>query len=84
MFYLTTRSTYFIYGYMATDHSDSERGNPISSKASFIMHHRTYMITHTTSRGAMAGTRNSSMGYHLMATALLLLLLLLLLLQLLK
>ena len=49
MFYLTTHSTHFIYGYMASDmvkdHSDSERGNPlpphgllflINSKASFI------------------------------------------------
>ena len=42
MFYLTTHSTHFIYGYMA---SDSERGNPlpphgllfsIDSKGSFI------------------------------------------------
>ena len=50
MFYLTTHSTHFIYGYMASallikDHTDSERGNPlpphgllfpISSKGSFI------------------------------------------------
>ena len=50
MFNLTTHSTHFIYGYMASDimvkdHSDSERGNPlphfglffpISSKDSFI------------------------------------------------
>ena len=49
MFYLTTHSTHFIYGYMASDivkdHSDNERGNllpphgllfPISSKGSFI------------------------------------------------
>ena len=45
MFYLTTHSTHFIYGYMASDHSNSERGNPllphrllfpISSKGSFI------------------------------------------------
>ena len=49
VFYLTTYSTHFIYGYMASDmvkdHSDSERGNllpphgllfPISSKGSFI------------------------------------------------
>ena len=58
MFYLTTHSTYFIYGYMA---SDSERGNPlpphelllsISSKGSFIC---------IISCGALAGTRNSSM-----------------------
>ena len=49
MFYLTTHSTHFIYGYMASDmvkdHSDGERGNPlpprrllfpINSKGSFI------------------------------------------------
>ena len=50
MFYLTTHSTHFIYGYMASDimvkdHSDSERGNPLPphgllfpkrSKGSFI------------------------------------------------
>ena len=50
MFYLTTHSTHFIYGYMASDimvkdHSDNERENPlpphrllfpISSKGSFI------------------------------------------------
>ena len=47
--YLTTHSTHFIYGYMAShmvkDHSDKEKGNllpphgllfPISSKGSFI------------------------------------------------
>ena len=53
MFYLTTHSTYFVYGYMALGiwHSDSERGNPlpphgllfpISSKGYFIC-----IITHT-------------------------------------
>ena len=49
MFYLTTHSKHFIYGYMASDmvkdHSDSEKGNPlpphrlllsINSKGSFI------------------------------------------------
>ena len=48
MFYLTTHSTHFIYGYMAymvKDHFDSEKGNPlpphrlllsINSKGSFI------------------------------------------------
>ena len=29
MFYLTTHSTHFMYGYMASDHSDSEKGNPL-------------------------------------------------------
>ena len=61
---------------MVKDHSDSKRGNllpphgllfPISSKGSFI-----YASSHTQddtyhgfcyiSRGALAGTRNSSMG----------------------
>ena len=48
MFYLTTHSTHFIYGYMASDikdHSDTEKGNPlpphrlllsINSKGSFM------------------------------------------------
>ena len=45
MLYLTTHSTHFIYGYMAKDHSDSKRGNPLpphgliflfNSKGSFI------------------------------------------------
>ena len=49
MFYLTTHSTRFIYGYMASgmvkDHSDREKGNPlpphgllfpINSNGSFI------------------------------------------------
>ena len=58
MFYLTTHSTHFIYGYMASDmfkdHSDSEKGNPLSphrlllsinSKGSFIC---TIPQTHTT------------------------------------
>ena len=53
MFYLTTHSTHFIYGYIASDmvkdHSDSEKGNPINSKG-------------YTSRASLAGTRNSSMG----------------------
>ena len=52
MFYLTTHSTHFICGYMA-----SEKGNPlpphrlffpINSKGSFIMHHPTDRIAHTT------------------------------------
>ena len=71
MFYLTTHSTHFIYGYMASDivkdNSDSKRGKPlqphgllfpISSKGSFIC---TIPQTYTR-RGAMAGTRNRSMG----------------------
>ena len=59
---------------MAKDHSDSEKGNPlpphrllftINSKGSFICTIPD-RIAHTTacytSRGALAGTRNSSMG----------------------
>ena len=81
MFYLTTHSTHFIYGYMASDimvkdQSDNKRGNPlpphgllfaISSKGSFIYapSHRqdsTYHGLYYTSRGALAGTRHSSVG----------------------
>ena len=61
MFYLTSYSTHFIYGYgvehMVKVHSDSKRGNlmlphmllfPINSKGSFYMHHPTDRIAHTT------------------------------------
>ena len=37
MFYLTMHSTHFIYGYMVTDHSDSERGNPLPPKDSLVV-----------------------------------------------
>ena len=61
MFYLTTHSTHFIYGYLASDmvkdHSDSEKGHLlppphrllflINSKG-FYMHHPTDRIAHTT------------------------------------
>ena len=61
MFYLTTHSTHFIYGYMASDimvkdHSDSEKGNPlpplrllllINSNGSFIcIIHVTPVVEH--------------------------------------
>ena len=64
-------------GHMVKDHSDSERGNPlpphgllfpISSKGSFIFiipqnrQDNTYHGVCYTIRGALAGTRNSSMG----------------------
>ena len=77
MFYFTTHSTHFIYGYMASDiymvkdHSDSERGNPlpphgllfrISSKGSFIcIMDNTYHGHCYTIRGALYGTRNNTM-----------------------
>ena len=60
MFYLTTHSTHFIYGYMVKDHSDSERGNPlpphgllfpINSKGSFrcttLQTRQHYRLCHT-------------------------------------
>ena len=64
-------------GYMVEAHSDSERGNPlpphellflINSKCSFYMHNLLDRIAYTTAfvtpvgRGALAGTRNSSIG----------------------
>ena len=68
MFYLTTQSTHFIYGYMASDrdHSDSERGNSLP-QGIFYMHHPIDMIAHITANyytscGTLAGTRNSSMS----------------------
>ena len=67
---------YYGIGHMVKDHSDSERGNPlpphellfpINSKGSFFYapSHRqdnTYNGLWYTSRGALAGTRNSSIG----------------------
>ena len=77
MFYLTTHSTHFIYSYMASDmvkdHSGSESGNPGHMGYSFRLAARVllYASSHGqnntydglcyTSRGALAGTRNSSM-----------------------
>ena len=71
MFYLTTHSTHFIYGYMASDmvkdHSDSKRGNPLllhglifpfSSKGH--RHDNTYHSLCCANRVALAGTRNVS------------------------
>ena len=43
MFYLTTHTTHFIYGYMA-------------------LRLRTILIVRKETRGALAGTKNSSMG----------------------
>ena len=68
----TTLNTFYLqlHGieHMVKDHSDSEIGNPlpphgllfpINSKDSLNMHHST---ERTTSRGALVGARNSSMG----------------------
>ena len=65
----------YVVGHMVKDHSDSERGNPlwphgllfpISSKGSLYTpshrHDNTYHSLCYTSRGALAGTRNRSMG----------------------
>ena len=80
MFYLTTHSTHFIYGYMVSD--TWLRTIPIVRKETRCRHigysyrlaarvllyapsHRqdsTYHDLCYTSRGALAGTRNSSMG----------------------
>ena len=80
MFYLTTHSTHFIYGYMASD--IWLRTILIVRKETCCLHigfsfrltarvllyassHRqnnTYHSLRYTSRGALAGTRNSSMG----------------------
>ena len=79
MFYLTTHSKHFIYGYMASDmvkdHSDSEKGNPLPPyrplfrlTARVLLYapsHRqdsTYHGLCYTSREALAGTRNISVG----------------------
>ena len=76
MFYLTTHSTHFILrlygvGHMVKDHSDSEREThcysfPLAARvllyAPFHRQDNTYHGLCYPSRGALAGTRNSSMG----------------------
>ena len=52
MFYLIMHSTHFIYGYMASD---------IWYRTTQIAREETHSLCYT-SRGALAGTRNSSMG----------------------
>ena len=74
MFYLTTHSTHFIYGYMSSyiivnDYSDSERGNPRGKSFRLLARDILYATPHIqdstyhglcyTSRGTLAGTRNS-------------------------
>ena len=73
MFYLTTHSTHIIYDYIASDsvkhHTDRERGNQllphgllflINSKGSFNRQDSTHHSLCYTSRGALAGMRNSN------------------------
>ena len=80
MFYLTTHSTHFIYGYMASDiwlrtilivrkethcHHIGYSYRLTARVLLYAPSHRqdnTYHILCYTSRGALAGTRNSSMG----------------------
>ena len=80
MFYLTTHSTHFIYGYMASDiwlrtiqiareETRCRHGGysfrlaaRVLLYASFHRQDNTYHGLWYTSRGALAGTRNSSMG----------------------
>ena len=83
MFYLTTHSTHFIYGYMVSDmwlrtilivrketrcHHIGYSFRLAASVLLYASSHRqdsTYHGLCYTSRGALAGTRNSSMGpYH--------------------
>ena len=66
MFYLTTYSNTFylqLYGvgHIVKDHSDSERGNPLQPHG-LLFPISTYHGLCYTSRGTLAGTRNSSMG----------------------
>ena len=80
MFYLTTHSTHFIYGYMASDiwlrtilivrketrcHHIGYSYRLTARVLSYASSHRqdnTYHSLCYTSRGALAGTKNSSMG----------------------
>ena len=70
MFYLTTHSTHFIYGYMASDIwlrtiLIVRKETRCCQQGFFYMHHPTQDNTYHghcyTSRGALAGTGNSSM-----------------------
>ena len=80
MFYLTTHSTHFIYGYMASDiwvrtiqiAKEETRCRHIGYSFRLAARVLLYALSHRedstyhglcyTSRGALAGTRNSSMG----------------------
>ena len=72
MFHLTSHSTHFIYGYMASDHSEAtpcrHMGFSFRLAAIVILYaasHRqdnTYHGLGYTSHGTLAGTRISSMG----------------------
>ena len=76
MFYLTRHSTHFIYGYMASDiwtiqiarkdtHCHIGYSYRLTARVLYAPSHRqdnTYHGLCYTSRGALAGTRNSSMG----------------------
>ena len=72
MFYLTTHSTHFIYGYMASDIWLRTRCRHIGYSYRLTARVLLYAPSHRqdntyhglcyTSRGALAGTRNSSMG----------------------
>ena len=75
MFYLTTHSTHFIYGYMVKEHSDSETGNPLPPHGLlFVLAARVllYAPSHRqdrayhglcyASRGTLDGMRNSSVS----------------------
>ena len=75
MFYLTTHSTHFIYGYMASDiclrtilivRKETRCSYRLAARVLlYAPSHRqdnTYHGLCYTSRGALAGTRNSSMG----------------------
>ena len=78
MFYLTTHSTHFIYGYMASDiwlrtilivRKETTYVTLYRLTGRVLLYapsHRqdnTYHVLCCTSRGALAGTRNSSMGF---------------------
>ena len=59
MIYLMTHSVHFIYGYVVEDYSDIQRGN-LLTRLHRLLFFNGYFIC--TSSGALAGTRNSSMG----------------------
>ena len=44
-YYLTTRSSHFIYGYMVKDNSDSKKRNQLLLQGFFYMHHAIFFVT---------------------------------------
>ena len=63
MFYLTTHSTHFIYGYMGSDMVKNHSGYSFRLAARVLLYASSHRQDNTYhGRGALAGTRDSPMG----------------------